>query len=182
MKKHIEALNKIETQNADVKDAIAKSIQRIETTTMTDKAANHLVSFCLVASRSEIAFDSDIVLKNVYAVEKAKKIVQALSAKSSAFIDKYTNAVTYNALKRTKSKALNNAEMNATICASLECETLTATMQRLHKAESTATTQASSSRVALHHLRIATHNASDKTIAFNDTDNAQSFLSLFAKK
>lgn len=180
--KFITALQSIETQNTSAQDAIKNAIQRMTETSMTDKASQHLVTFCTVAAKTDYTFDAAITLKNVYAVEKAKKVLQALSAKSSAFLDKYTNAVTYNALKRKSTKALNNAEMNATICAALECETLSATMKRLHKAESTATTQASSSRVALHHLNIATHNATDKTLSFNDSDNAQSFLALFTKK
>lgn len=174
----IKALSAIETQNVSVQNAIKKATQRINDNDMTERAEKHLVTFCAVAAKSTIEFDSNIVLANVYAVEKAKKIIQALETNVSSLIDKYTNAVTYNALKRTKQRNLSNAEMNATICASLECETLSATMKKLHKAESTATTQASSSRVALAHLNIATNDKANKTINFIDSDIAKRFIEL----
>lgn len=179
MKNSIELLQAIETQNASVSQAILHSIDRINNTSMTAKAEKHLVTFCQVSASSELVFDAKIVQANVYAVEKCKKIVQAIMLNSKAYIDQYTLAVTYNALKRTKSRNLSNAEMNATLCASLECETLSATMRKLHKAESTATTQASSSRVALSHLNIATNNKEEKTITFNDSENAQKYIEVF---
>jgi len=172
------ALDAISTDNASVKQAITLSKQRMTDNAMTAKAEQHLVTFCQVASTTNIEFDAKLVLANVYAVEKAKKIIRALELKSKAFVDQYTHAVTYNALKRTKQRNLTNAEMNATLCASLECATLTATMQKLHKAESTATTQASSSRVALQHLNIATNDKIAKTVSFNDTDNAKAFIEM----
>lgn len=183
MSNYIKSLKSLNTESSStsVKSAIEKSIKRLENTDMTEKASKHLLTFCTVSLNYKEEFNSDIVTFNVYAVEKAKKIMQAISNNSLTMLDKYTQAVTVNALKRTKSKSLNNHEMNATLSASVICETLTATMTKLHKAASTATTQASSSRIALDCMTIATNDKKAKTVIFNDSELSKKYLQLFKK-
>jgi len=182
MNTSIEMLNNLKSDNSSVNSAVKIAVKRMTENKMTEKAQKCITSFLQVASKSNIKFDATIVSKNVYAVEKCRKIVQALTLKNAAYLDKYTQAICINMIKRKTTKTLSNAEFNASLCASIECDSMQATMTKLHKAESTARTQASSTRLALHHFDIAAHNVSEKSSSFNDTKIQQDFVALFTKK
>ena len=179
---NITTLKALSTDNKSATAAIKLAIARIESNDMTERAQRLIVTFCKVASNSSVEFDSSIVERNVYAVEKAKKVIHALTIKSASVIDKYTNAIVFNISKRKVHKNLTNREQNASLCAALECESMTATMKKLHKAESTAATQSSSTRVMLDALDIAENDNDAKECHINDSENARAFVALYAKK
>jgi len=81
---------------------------------------------------------------------------------------------------RRKNATLDNKQQNASLSSRIELESMRANDVKLHKETSTASTQSSSSRVALSALNIVTRTTDSLTLA--DSDNAKAIVSLFTVK
>ena len=178
----IEALNKIEAQNDSASAFIAQAIDRAKEKEMSERAQRLIINCAIAINNADFEVSPSIAKRNVYAIEKVTKAIKALQSESIAALDKYTVAIVQNMLKRTKNKNISNKEQNASLCVAIECDTLSATATRLHKASSTADTQSSSTRHALEALNIAIYDRNAKELRFADTEIAKRFAELFKSK
>jgi hypothetical protein len=146
----------------------------------TERAEHLVVSFVHALVHSDVSLvEPDFITKNVYALEKGKRAIRAIANASQSMVDIYT-AYIVKAMLARKTRTLTFTEQNAILAAAIECESLRATDKRLHRAESTARTQSSSTRAMLQALGIATRDQKNLTLA--DSPIAERFLDLFRKK
>jgi hypothetical protein len=179
MKNATLSIENIIARNESDARVIESAKARLSDSKTTERAARLILSYLHALTSSAIEADETFVLNNVYALEKATKLIRALQFKSSAMLDKYTLAIA-SAMNARKATRLTNAEQNAILAASIECESLRATDKRLHKAASTATTQSSSTRVALQALNIARDD--NKALVYLENEINSQFRELFKKK
>ena len=106
----------------------------------------------------------------VYVIQKMRKAMLAIAQNLRAF-DGYTNSILYNLIRNNE---LSNKAARASICKSIEFTALEQVyaLRRMHNcSESTATTQASSTRMMLKALRVCNvaKGKSKDTITLADT-------------
>lgn len=109
----------------------------------------------------------------IYAMQKVRKLLNVINRGDINSADQFTLHVLANA-KHNKWGDLNAHEQNMSLSASIDADGKTTNniRYRRHKAPSTATTQASSTRKALAALTIANENADD-SLTFNvDSESA----------
>jgi hypothetical protein len=112
----------------------------------------------------------------VYALQKFTRIVLALSQSNAMMLDKYTRATLANL---SNADAMSNADARATLCDTLKNDNA-ALRVRLVKSDTTASTQRSSSAIALHAARVCDYSRETRSLAFADTANAKAMRALFA--
>jgi len=177
-------LNKAEKLQAQVHKALearAAAALSVDNTSLHDKFMTEKKMFKI--EYAQVMLDNSIDAKFVnniaiYAMQKVRKILNAVHTKSTNKLDKYTSAILSNA--QTRKNAIDNKQQNASLASSIELETMKAKDVRLHKAVSTASTQSSSTRKALQALKIATYDSENKTLNFQ-TESAI-FKALTEKK
>jgi hypothetical protein len=128
---------------------------------------------CEVKQLSDANF-YDFMLRNdqsqnriaIYALEKVTKLLRAITDKFAfSKCDKYTRAMIANA--RKTDNAISNFDSRASITRDLKVSDDSRFSMRLHYADSTASTQRSSSAYALHCLKLATYNKNEKLVTFD---------------
>jgi hypothetical protein len=102
----------------------------------------------------------------IYAMQKVTKLLRAITDKFAlSRVDKYTRAILANA--RKSDNAIDNYDARASIADKLRVSNPERFALRLCYADSTASTQRSSSAYALHCLKLATYSKSEKTVTFD---------------
>lgn len=128
---------------------------------------------CNVAPLASPSF-YDFMLRNdqseeriaIYAMQKVTKLLRAITDKFAlSRVDKYTRAILANA--RKSDNAIDNYDARASIADKLRVADPSRFAMRLCYADSTASTQRSSSAYALHCLKLATYSKSEKTVTFD---------------
>lgn len=118
----------------------------------------------------------------VYALQKIRKAAFALAHKQTSYFDKYTFSIVKNL---NQLQALDNLNTQRAICSKIELDALAteqAVKQYWNCNPSTASTQASSTRMMLKHLQICNvrKGAKGDSISFADSSSAQLVQELFA--
>lgn len=186
-KKIIEALQvRIDNApNANQADTIRAEQQQFE-----KKAALHaLENLQALEVNMQALFDSLAICDKsndsfigVYVIQKIRKAAFALSQKSVAAFDKYSNSIIKNLATL---QALDNLNTQRAICSKIELDEMQqAQAVRVYHncSPSTASTQASSTRMMLHHLNICNvrKGAKGDSISFTDTAAAKAVQALYA--
>lgn len=118
----------------------------------------------------------------VYALQKVRKALYALANNARSGFDGYTNSILFNLVKL---QAINNKESRMSICKSIEyseTEQVQA-LKRLHNcSESTASTQASSTRMMLKALNLANvvKQKNNDAITMQENDAARMIVAMYA--
>jgi hypothetical protein len=118
----------------------------------------------------------------VYALQKIRKSIYALALKSSASLDRYSFSILKNL---SDLQRLDNLNTQRSICSKIELDELqqSQAVRVYHNcAPSTASTQASSTRMMLACLNICDVSKGKKgdSIAFSDSATSKAMQSLFA--
>ena len=147
--KAVQTLTGMKAANKANQSIITQAIGRIKSGEPTERATRHIVKFCHELHANPLLIVSkDIATRNVYAIEKCTKLLHAMRTGVGEKIDKYTKSVLVNG-KRRRNKTLDNKQQNASMCKGIELGSMTAKDVRLEKAPTTASTQSSSTRIAL---------------------------------
>lgn len=118
----------------------------------------------------------------VYALQKVRKALYALANNARSGFDGYTNSILFNLVKL---QAINNKESRMSICKAIEyseTEQVQA-LKRLHNcSESTASTQASSTRMMLKALNLANvvKQKNNDAITMQENDAARMIVAMYA--
>jgi len=118
----------------------------------------------------------------VYALQKVRKALYAIANNARSGFDGYTNSILFNLVKL---QAINNKESRMSICKAIEyseTEQVQA-LKRLHNcSESTASTQASSTRMMLKALNLANvmKQKNNDAITMQDNDAARMIVAMYA--
>lgn len=118
----------------------------------------------------------------VYALQKVRKALFALANNMRSGFDGYTNSILFNLVKL---QTINNKESRMSICKVIEyteTEQVQA-LKRLHNcSESTASTQASSTRMMLKALNLANviKSKNNDSITMQDNDAARMIVTMYA--
>jgi uncharacterized protein YqfB (UPF0267 family) len=135
-----------------------------------------------LSKRIAISDKADSAFIAVYALQKVRKAIYALALKSSANLDRYTFSIVKNLVELQK---LDNLNTQRTICSKIELDELQqAQVVRVYHncAPSTASTQASSTRMMLQALAICDVSKGKKgdSISFADSNISKAMQELFA--
>lgn len=112
----------------------------------------------------------------VYALQKFTRIVSALAQKNINLCDKYTRATLANLAH--SENALSNLSARASLCDTIKHDDALAV--RLFKSDTTASTQRSSSAIALHAARVCDYSRDSRSLAFADSENATTMRAILA--
>jgi hypothetical protein len=118
----------------------------------------------------------------VYALQKVRKALYALANNARSGFDGYTNSILFNLVKL---QTINNKESRMSICNSIEYSETeqVQTLKRLHNcSESTASTQASSTRMMLKALNLANviKQKNNDSITLHENDAARAVVAFYA--
>ena len=118
----------------------------------------------------------------VYALQKVRKMVFALAGSTRSQLDGYTNAILTNL---SKLQTITSKEARMTMSNSIEyseLEQVNAIKRTMNCNESTASTQASSTRMMLRALNICNvvKQKNNDVISFADTKQAEKVISFYA--
>lgn len=135
-----------------------------------------------LANKIAIADKSNSDFIAVYALQKIRKSIFAIAQKSVSAFDKYTNSIIKNLASL---QSLDNLNAQRSICSKIELDEMQqAQAVRVYHncSPSTASTQASSTRMMLHHLNICNvrKGAKGDSISFADTKIAEVVKELYA--
>lgn len=118
----------------------------------------------------------------VYALQKVRKALYAIANNARSGFDGYTNSILFNLVKL---QTINNKESRMSICKSIEYSETeqVQTLKRLHNcSESTASTQASSTRMMLKALNLANviKQKNNDAITMQENDAARAVIAFYA--
>lgn len=118
----------------------------------------------------------------VYALQKVRKALYAIANNARSGFDGYTNSILFNLVKL---QTINNKESRMSICKSIEYSETeqVQTLKRLHNcSESTASTQASSTRMMLKALNLANviKQKNNDSITLQENDAARAVVAFYA--
>jgi len=118
----------------------------------------------------------------VYALQKVRKALYAIANNARSGFDGYTNSILFNLVKL---QTINNKESRMSICKSIEYSETeqVQTLKRLHNcSESTASTQASSTRMMLKALNLANviKQKNNDAITMRENDAARAVIAFYA--
>jgi uncharacterized protein YqfB (UPF0267 family) len=135
-----------------------------------------------LSKRISIADKTNSGFVAVYALQKVRKTIYALALKSSTALDRYSFSIIKNLVELQK---LDNLNTQRAICNKIELDEMQQeqAVKRYHNcAPSTASTQASSTRMMLAALNICDVSKGKKgdSIAFSDSAVSAAMQSLFA--
>jgi hypothetical protein len=152
--------------------------------TLNNVASNYDIDLANLAKQiSVLKTESKQDYLAVYALQKVRKTLTALSTKSKSAIDGYSNAILFNlsALQTLTTKESRMVMSNAIEYS--ELEQVNAIKRTMNCNESTASTQASSTRMMLKALDIANVIKKNKNdvISFKDNKASQAIISFYAK-
>lgn len=152
--------------------------------TLNNVASNYDIDLIALAKGiSTLKTDSKADFIAVYALQKIRKTLTALSTKSKSAIDGYSNAILFNlsalqTLSTKESRMVMSSAIEYT-----ELEQVNAIKRTMNCNESTASTQASSTRMMLKALDIANVVKKNKNdiISFKDNKASQAIIAFYAK-
>lgn len=152
--------------------------------TLNNVASNYDIDLANLAKQiSVLKTESRADYLAVYALQKVRKTLTALSTKSKSAIDGYSNAILFNlsVLQQLTNKESRMVMSNAIEYS--ELEQVNAIKRTMNCNESTASTQASSTRMMLKALDIANVIKKNKNdvISFKDNKASQAIISFYAK-
>lgn len=152
--------------------------------TLNNVASNYDIDLTALAKQvSVLKTESKQDYLAIYALQKVRKTLTALSTKSKSAIDGYSNAILFNlsALQQLSTKETRMVMSNAIEYS--ELEQVNAIKRTMNCNESTASTQASSTRMMLKALDIANVIKKNKNdvISFKDNKASQAIIAFYAK-
>lgn len=152
--------------------------------TLNNVASNYDIDLANLAKQiSVLKTESRADYLAVYALQKVRKTLTALSTKSKSAIDGYSNAILFNlsVLQQLTTKETRMVMSNAIEYS--ELEQVNAIKRTMNCNESTASTQASSTRMMLKALDIANVIKKNKNdvISFKDNKASHAIMSFYAK-
>jgi len=104
----------------------------------------------------------------IYAMQKVTRLLRAIAVHNyriEGIVDKYTRAILANIARGEN--ALSNYDARASLCSDLKVSDATRYTVRLHCADSTASTQRSTSSIALHALKLARYDREAKLLTID---------------
>ena len=148
-----------------------------------DKVSN-LIDIESLARQIAIVDKSNADFVAVYALQKIRKMVYSIANNSKSFIDGYSNSILHN-MCRLQSEITNKSAQVA-LSKSVEYtefDKQQSVKRLVNVAASTASTQASSTRMMLRVLNIATVNKNKNSdeFTFRDTEIAKVIISYYQK-
>lgn len=160
----------IDAERAANRDSCANQFKRERT---RYENAAFVAAFCTalnISSADSFAFMLNVDQTNkriaIYAMQKVTKLLRcAVENFKLASADKYTRAIIANA--KLSENSIDNFDARASIAQCLKVSDDSRFSVRLHCADSTASTQRSSSSLALHSLQLAVYDRSQKTLTFD---------------
>lgn len=103
----------------------------------------------------------------IYAMQKVTRLLRSIANNyNNQYLDKYTRAILAN--MRKSENAISNYDARASIASDLRVQDSDRFAFRLHCADSTASTQRSSSSIALAALSLAQYSKEDKLVAYSN--------------